>query len=427
MYFGNLSRHAVCVAAALVLAGALSGCSSLPDWMGGDSDDTTAASDTTTPPADQSAASATATAPAAASTTPYPDLADTPDRPAAPSTPDEQKQVADSLGAAGTAQNYSADQLRAGTEAAAAPPPAEAPHEDVAEVDPNAGHGASSASGSDTSADSDGASAASTAPASGADTSAPAAGADAAAPAPAPTTAVGSSPTPAMSGPPSGPPAVPASTVIGAQAPEMTDAQLGFQPSKAPPLDASVAQFVPQPIMDRYRQTAAIGGAPGVGGGPAVPSVPASQSYRGPAIGGPEMSGAVVANFDSLQGGSVAPSVYANASGLPPTVTVIFPNDTTILSASAKEQVRAAAQEFNANGATGYIRVVGHSSSRDANMSPARRLQWDFEHSQARANSVARALIAAGVPADKVLVNAVGDDNQSDAESSRRADIFIQS
>ncbi|HEY5347263.1 MAG TPA: hypothetical protein VIJ72_03650, partial [Rhizomicrobium sp.] len=51
-----------------------------------------------------------------------PDLAGVPDKPAA-STPDDQQAVSDSLAADGAKTQYSADALRAGTEAAAAPPP----------------------------------------------------------------------------------------------------------------------------------------------------------------------------------------------------------------------------------------------------------------------------------------------------------------
>jgi outer membrane protein OmpA-like peptidoglycan-associated protein len=406
MNFGKSTGYVSRLGAVIVVAAALGGCSMMPDWLTGDSD-TAATADSTTPAPDQSADANAA----------YPDLADTPNRPAAPSTTDDQKQVADSLGAAQARQDYNTEQLRAGTETAAAPPPAEAPKDDIAEVNPD--------SKSTPDADSD-ASTAAPAPApattdtasSAADNTAPAA-----APASAPTTAVASAPV--LSGAPSGPPAVPAvpagSSVVGAQAMQMTDTQLGFQPSKAPPLDATVAQFVPQPIMSRYRETAAVSSTPAFSGGPAVPAAP----YRGPSVGGPEMSGAVVANFDSLQGGAVAPGI-AGASGMPATASIVFPHDTTILSAAAKAEVLSAAQAFNAQGGAGYIRVVGHASSRSANMSVSRHLQWDFDHSQARATSVARALIAAGVPADKVLVNAVGDDNQSDEENSRRADIFFQ-
>ncbi len=78
----------------------------------------------------------------------------------------------------------------------------------------------------------------------------------------------------------SGMPAVPAvgpGPIPGAH-PQVSDAELGFRPSTAPPLDASVSQFVPASIVARYRQTAAVGpsygaAVPGTGmGGPAVPA-----------------------------------------------------------------------------------------------------------------------------------------------------------
>jgi len=218
----------------------------------------------------------------------------------------------------------------------------------------------------------------------------------------------------------------------------MSDAALGFQPSKAPPLDSSVAQFVPMPIMARYQQTASMGGAAGLSGaptitdGPAVPAVPGSRPVR--AMGGPEqMSGAVVANFDALQGAAVGPSAaYSNAQGLPPAAVVVFPSATTILSADAKMQVQSAAQSFNARGGTGYIRVVGHAAVASTKMSEERRLQINFERSQARATAVMRELIKDGVPANKILIDAVGDSQpvyNASAEGeggNRRAEIFFQ-
>jgi len=224
--------------------------------------------------------------------------------------------------------------------------------------------------------------------------------------------------------------------VAGAQPPVVTDADLGFQPSKAPPLDASVSQFVPQPIIARYQQTAAVSASSGIAAVPAVngPAVPAVGQGR--PMGGPEaMSGAVVANFDALQAASVAPaSVYASAAGLPPTAVVFFPHDTTILSAGGKSQVRAAVQAYQSAGGQGFIRVVGHSSSRTSNMPLQRHLIYNFERSQARANAVARELIAEGVPASKVLIEAVGDSQPVYYESmpqgedgNRRAEIFLQS
>jgi len=427
---GGLTGKLARLGAVVAIAATLGACSVIPSWMGGDSGSSSATEDTadaSAPPADQTAAPAAASTTASTTNGQFPDLADTPDRPAAPSTSDDQKRVADSLAADRNRQNYSADALRAGTETAAAPPGAAPPPDEVAEVDTSSK--SADASDSDSSA----------APAS--DTSADTSSSDAApatpspAPAPAPTTAVASAQTPAPAPAPSGGlPAVPASSSInGAQSVAMSDAALGFQASKAPPLDASVAQFVPMPIMSRYQQTASLGGAAGLSGspyagGPAVPAVPNR------AMGGPErMTGAVVANYDALQGGAVAPAVaYSNAMGLPPAAVIVFSESTTILSADAKAQVRSAAESFNARGATGYIRVVGHASSAATKVSEARRLQLNFERSQARATSVMRELIKDGVPANKILIDAVGDsqpvyDAAAQGENgNRRAEIFFQ-
>ena len=234
-------------------------------------------------------------------------------------------------------------------------------------------------------------------------------------------------------------PAVPASGGAVAAPQTVSDSALGFRPSSAPPLAAGVAQFVPQPIVRRYQQTAALGANVATTTQTAMTSTPSAQggsrksSTR--AVGGPEtMSGAVVADFGALQSASVAPSIMTNSLGSSPAAVVFFPGDTTVLSAAAKAQVRAAARTFRSLGGKGYIRVVGHSSSRTANMSLARHLVWNFERSQARANAVARELIRAGVPSEKVLVEAVGDTQPVYYESmpqgedgNRRAEIFIQS
>ena len=122
-----MTKTLVRMAAVIWVAATLGACSVIPDWMGGDSGSSTTAdtSDTVAPPADQTT-SATDGA-GAANNGQFPDLADTPDRPAAPSTTDDQKKVADSLAADRARQNYSADALRAGTEPAAAPPGAAPP------------------------------------------------------------------------------------------------------------------------------------------------------------------------------------------------------------------------------------------------------------------------------------------------------------
>jgi outer membrane protein OmpA-like peptidoglycan-associated protein len=76
---------------------------------------------------------------------------------------------------------------------------------------------------------------------------------------------------------------------------------------------------------------------------------------------------------------------------------------------------------------------VGHASSRTADMPVERHLEVIFQKSQARANAVAQALIRAGIPADKVQIEAVGDSQPIYYESmpkgedgNRRAEIYVQ-
>ena len=117
-----------------------------------------------------------------------------------------------------------------------------------------------------------------------------------------------------------------------------------------------------------------------------------------------------------------------------PAAVVFFRRDTTVLDAHAKLQVRAAAAVFLSRGGQGFVRVVGHASSGGNDMSASRNQTLDFEHSQARADAVARALIAAGVPADRVLESAVGAQQSVQSEAppegvdpNHSAEIYFQS
>jgi outer membrane protein OmpA-like peptidoglycan-associated protein len=230
--------------------------------------------------------------------------------------------------------------------------------------------------------------------------------------------------------PPGAEPAVPAdtpvrgSTVMGSQ--YASDAALGFQPSAAPPLDPSINRWVPAPVVARYRQTAS-----GVGVAPVrVAAVPAKG---GQGTGGPEeMSGAVTANLDAIS--TPGASIASMNGGVSPTAVVYFPGDGTTLSAAARAQIRSAAAQYKAMGGAGSIRVVGHASSRTANMPVERHLEVIFQKSQARANAVAQELIHEGVPAARVLIDAVGDSQPvyyesmpQGEEGNRRAEIFVQS
>ena len=144
------------------------------------------------------------------------------------------------------------------------------------------------------------------------------------------------------------------------------------------------------------------------------------------------MSGDVVANLGGLPGTPAGMAAAMNG-GIPPTAIIYFPGDSTSLPAAARTQVRNAVSAFQANGGTGTVKVIGHASSRTANMSVERHLEVIFQKSQARANAVAQALIKAGVPADRVQIEAVGDSQPIYYESmpkgedgNRRAEIFVQ-
>lgn len=471
-----MNRNFLRVAAVLLLAAGSSACSSVPDWVdpttwGGDDNSTASAA----PPPDSSDQGQTVAE--ASDNGQYPDLANAPAKPAAPSNSDEDETIASQLASDRNNAQYSGDALRGGTEAAAAPPPPPGATPDI--TPPDNGGSEQSQTGGDQSANSGQATAPMPSDAQSSDTvnagavaagqSAPAPSAPdnsnaavasdtnngAAAPAPsaAPDTQVATaSAQPPAYAPGSGGPAVPAVPPNGYAAPMpgmqptvVADAPLGFRPSTAPALDPSVAQFVSSPVIARYQQTASNAGMatntimPASYGAAVALNAPrgtrrAHLQTGTTDVGGPEaMSGSVVASFDALNGGgSGAPSVYANAYGAPAGV-VYFTNDVAAVGSAGRAQIAQAVAAWRARGGQGYIRVVGHSSSRTGNMSVEKHLEIIFSRSQSYANAVARAIIHAGVPAQQVLVEAVGDSQPVYYESmpqgetgNRRAEIFLQ-
>jgi outer membrane protein OmpA-like peptidoglycan-associated protein len=408
-----------------------SACSSIPDWVdpttwvGGSDNSQTALPD---PDADAQAGES-------------PDLAAIPDRPAPSSTPAQQQQVASSLASDRADAKYSADSLRGGTEPVAAPPPPASAEPEVkaAEAAPPPPP-APAPSAADTAAPAPQANADINA-ANGDINTSPDAGTTAQAappPPPAATQLPPAQPSPQvaatqMSSPP--PQAAQSGMPTMAQI-NPSDAALGFKPSSAPPLDPSIGQFVPQPIIARYDQTASGAGLsqPRIASNIAPAAVPRRKSAK--AMGGPEMSGSVVANLDAINSApqsTTQASAYSNAQGLPPDSVVFFPGDGTLLSAEGRAHVRAAVEAFKQRGGNGFIRIVGHSSSRTSNMPVEKHLEVIFNKSQDRANAVAKEVIAEGVPANRVLVEAVGDSQPVYYESmpkgedgNRRAEIFLQ-
>jgi outer membrane protein OmpA-like peptidoglycan-associated protein len=399
----------------LVLAAGLSGCETMAslDPTGLLSSET----EVTPPDANSAAAS--------------PELANIP---AAPQVPDDQRDAANSLAAQGAQAQYSADALRAGTEAAAPAPGAAQPVSPQVAAAMAAASAPPSADDAPPTAGAPPPAAGGTAPIAVATNAAPVttpalpatgrlenpdaavpsvpppdsvpgrlASIAPAAPRPAPVAPPPAART-AAAPPPGAEPAVPVVPPAGAgrstmmAAPAMSDAALGFRPSSAPALDPSVSNFVSAPILTRYRQTASAGGTARV-----VTS-----------------NGAVVAASPSAMG------------GMAPTAVVYFPGDGVALSAASRGQIRAAVAAFKAGGGSGTVRVVGHSSSRTANMPVEKHLEVIFEKSQQRANAVAQELIRQGVPASRVQIDAVGDSQPvyyesmpKGEEGNRRAEIFV--
>ena len=114
-------------------------------------------------------------------------------------------------------------------------------------------------------------------------------------------------------------------------------------------------------------------------------------------------------SLPGITSASTSEASTANNGGVAPTEIVYFAGDGTSLSKAALAQVNKAVATFETRGGNGTIKVVGHSSSRTADMSVERHLEVVFQKSQARANAVAQALIKAGVPASQVQIEAVGD------------------
>lgn len=400
----EFTRTSMRLAAAIVIAGGLAACSTIesldPTGLLGGGNDTGGLSDA------GAAASEDAD-------TAQPDVASVPDRPETPSSDSENAATVGSLQADAANVQYSAEDLRGGTEAPGAPPAGDQVAEAQTESAPSnaASSGEQQAPGqpeaapppSDdrplTDAPSQPAPAPPPAPADTSDVAAipaepePTAqpeseAAPEAQPEAAPAREVASAPeTPAepakqQAAPEPTPSSAPvevasAGPAPGAQAPVTRRAAPGFEPSKAPPLDPTVTQFVPAPVVARYKQTA-------------------------------------------MLKPSVFPAYTPGAFG-PVTATVIFPGDTTILDEKAQQQVRAAAELYKSHGGQGYVRIVGFASASSGNLPPARLKQINFDRSQARATAVARALMKEGVPADKVLVSAAPQ-----TATVAKAEIYVQ-
>jgi flagellar motor protein MotB len=155
---------------------------------------------------------------------------------------------------------------------------------------------------------------------------------------------------------------------------------------------------------------------------PAPAAAPSSQSAA-PA----ETSSAVIVDDAQLQQfqqiGFSGPAYLVG--------TINFSHGSAGLSGAERElvgQIAAAANETDA-----FVRVVGHASARTAEMSLSQHELVNFEISLARAQAVAAALVQAGLPDQRVLVEAMSasqplyfESMPSGEAGNRRVEILFQ-
>lgn len=174
---------------------------------------------------------------------------------------------------------------------------------------------------------------------------------------------------------------------------------------------------------------------------PPVPSVPAAigASAQGPSnvtattvIGGESLVPPVLSPSPQLEASPNALASYdASAYRVSTHITTIsFLRGSSRLTASdrrALDDVIKLRAEYN-----GAIRVIGHASSRTQDLDPLRHKLANFRVSLNRANSVAAALMSKGLPADRLFVGAVSDNEPlyyevmpAGESGNQRAEIYL--
>ena len=111
--------------------------------------------------------------------------------------------------------------------------------------------------------------------------------------------------------------------------------------------------------------------------------------------------------------------------------TVNFRHGSARLSSSDRRFVSDLA--LRALQSNAFLRVVGHASMRTREMDPIKHTMVNFDISLRRANIVAVALIDAGFPPERLIVDAVGDTQPRFSEAmpsgergNRRTEIFLE-
>lgn len=125
------------------------------------------------------------------------------------------------------------------------------------------------------------------------------------------------------------------------------------------------------------------------------------------------------------------PQPGLNGHGNAPVAVIKFGHSSSRLTDQTRRAVRQVAETAKQH--NGYVRVVGHASSRTTNMDYSQHKLINFNVSLDRAQSVAQQLARAGVNPQSILVEAVGDNQpiyyefmpNGEAEN-RRVEIFLE-
>lgn len=154
----------------------------------------------------------------------------------------------------------------------------------------------------------------------------------------------------------------------------------------------------------------------------------APVSKPAPAASQPAASSqSVIVNEDAIGGPSAAAS-FTGQSYL--AGTIYFGHGSAGLSGEDLAEIRRIAKTAISSGAG--VQVIGHASSRTAELNPREHELVNFNISMKRAKAIGDALIRAGVPADHVRTEAVGDSQPefyevmpSGEAGNRRAEIVL--
>lgn len=155
----------------------------------------------------------------------------------------------------------------------------------------------------------------------------------------------------------------------------------------------------------------------------AAPALPSSSTVSDSAA---DQSPSVIVDSPSLDQYQLGFSGPAYLVG-----TVNFAHGSSSLNADDRDMVRSIASAARETDA--YIRVIGHASSRTAEMALPEHELVNFQESLARAEAVGEALISAGIPRERVLVEAMSasqplyfESMPSGEAGNRRAEILFQ-